>query len=237
MVREIVFDTETTGFNPEEGDKLVEIGAVELINHIPTGVVFHRYINPQREVPDEAFKVHGLSYDFLKDYPTFAEQVDEWIDFVGDAVLVAHNAKFDINFINYEQKELGKITYGFDRVVDTLEIARNLYPGARNSLDALCKRFNVDNSARTLHGALLDADLLAKVYLELLGGQEPTMLGGEPQKEVSGSQFIDESKIERKYREPRIFALSEEEEQAHKEFLTNELKEAVWLKTGEDSNG
>ena len=237
MVREIVFDTETTGFNPEEGDKLVEIGAVELINHIPTGVVFHRYINPQREVPDEAFKVHGLSYDFLKDYPTFAEQVDEWIDFVGDAVLVAHNAKFDINFINYEQKELGKITYGFDRVVDTLEIARNLYPGARNSLDALCKRFNVDNSARTLHGALLDADLLAKVYLELLGGQEPTMLGGEPQKEVSGSQFIDESKIERKYREPRIFALSEEEEQAHKEFLTNELKEAVWLKTGEENNG
>lgn len=237
MVREIVFDTETTGFNPEEGDKLVEIGAVELINHIPTGVVFHRYINPQREVPDEAFKVHGLSYDFLKDYPTFAEQVDEWIDFVGDAVLVAHNAKFDINFINYEQKELGKITYGFDRVVDTLEIARNLYPGARNSLDALCKRFNVDNSARALHGALLDADLLAKVYLELLGGQEPTMLGGEPQKEVSGSQFIDESKIERKYREPRIFALSEEEEQAHKEFLTNELKEAVWLKTGEENNG
>ena len=236
MVREVVFDTETTGFNPEEGDKLVEIGAVELINHIPTGVVFHRYINPQREVPDEAFKVHGLSYDFLKDYPTFAEQVDEWIDFVGDAVLVAHNAKFDINFINYEQKELGKITYGFDRVVDTLEIARNLYPGARNSLDALCKRFNVDNSARTLHGALLDADLLAKVYLELLGGQEPTMLGRESQKEAKSSQFIDESKIERKYREPRIFALSAEEEQAHLEFMKNNLTDAIWLKIEEDSN-
>lgn len=237
MVREVVFDTETTGFNPEEGDKLVEIGAVELINHIPTGVVFHRYINPQREVPEEAFKVHGLNYEFLKDYPTFEEQVDEWIDFVGDAVLVAHNAKFDINFINYQQKELGKITYGFDRVVDTLEIARNLFPGARNSLDALCKRFNVDNSARTLHGALLDADLLAKVYLELLGGQEPTMLGNEQKKQVQTTQFIDESQIERKYREPRIFALSEEEEQAHTEFLTNELKEAVWLKTGEENNG
>ena len=237
MVREVVFDTETTGFNPEEGDKLVEIGAVELINHIPTGVVFHRYINPQREVPEEAFKVHGLNYEFLKDYPTFEEQVDEWIDFVGDAVLVAHNAKFDINFINYQQKELSKITYGFDRVVDTLEIARNLFPGQRNSLDALCKRFNVDNSARTLHGALLDADLLAKVYLELLGGQEPTMLGNEQRKQAQTTQFVDESQIQRKYREPRVFALSEEEEKAHMEFLTNELKEAVWLKTGEESNG
>ena len=177
MVREIVFDTETTGMDPETGDKLVEIGAVELINHIPTGVTFHRYINPQREVPDDAFKVHGLSYDLLKEYPTFAEQVDEWIEFVGEAVLVSHNAPFDMKFINFEQKELGKITYGMERVIDTLEIARKLFPGARNSLDALCKRFNVDNSARTLHGALLDADLLAKVYLELLGGQEPTMLG------------------------------------------------------------
>ena len=118
MVREIVFDTETTGMSPENGDKLVEIGAVELINHIPTGVTFHRYINPQRDVPEDAFKVHGLSYDFLKDYPTFAEQVDEWIEFVGDGILVAHNAPFDMGFINYEQKELGKITYGMDRVIE-----------------------------------------------------------------------------------------------------------------------
>ena len=229
MVREIVFDTETTGMDPETGDKLVEIGAVELINHIPTGVTFHRYINPQREVPDDAFKIHGLSYDFLKNHPTFSELVDEWIEFVGDAVLVAHNAPFDMKFINFEQKELGKITYGMERVVDTLEIARKLFPGQRNSLDALCKRFNVDNSARTLHGALLDADLLAKVYLELLGGQEPTMLGNEPKKQVEMTQFIDDNKIERKYREPRVFALSEEEEQAHQKFLKNEITDAVWL--------
>lgn len=230
MVREIVFDTETTGMDPETGDKLVEIGAVELINHIPTGVTFHRYINPQREVPEEAFKVHGLSYDILKEYPTFAEQVDEWIEFVGDAILVAHNAPFDMKFINFEQKELGRITYGNERVIDTLEIARKLFPGQRNNLDALCKRFNIDNSARTLHGALLDADLLAKVYLELLGGQEPTMLGNEPKKQVQTVQFISDNKTERKYREPRIFSLSEEEEKAHIDFMEKNLKEAVWLK-------
>ena len=230
MVREIVFDTETTGMDPETGDKLVEIGAIELMNHIPTGVTFHRYINPQREVPDEAFKVHGLNYDFLKNHPIFADIVDEWIDFVGDAILVAHNAPFDMKFINFEQKELGRITYGNERVIDTLEIARKLFPGQRNNLDALCKRFNVDNSERTLHGALLDADLLAKVYLELLGGQEPTMLGNESKKQVQTTQFIDESKIERKYREPRVFALSEEEEKAHIEFMEKNLKEPVWLK-------
>ena len=230
MVREVVFDTETTGMNPETGDKLVEIGAVELINHIPTGVTFHRYINPQREVPEDAFKVHGLSYDKLKNYPTFAEQVDDWIEFVGDAILVAHNAPFDMKFINYEQKELGRITYGNERVIDTLEIARKLFPGARNNLDALCKRFNVDNSARTLHGALLDADLLAKVYLELLGGQEPTMLGGEQKKHVQTAQFIDESQIKRNYREPRVFALSEEEEKVHLAFMEKNLTDAVWLK-------
>ena len=234
MVREIVFDTETTGMDPETGDKLVEIGAVELINHLPTGVVFHRYINPQREVPEEAFKVHGLNYDFLKNHPTFAEIVDEWIDFVGDAVLVAHNASFDMKFINFEQKELGKVTYSNDRVIDTLEIARKLFPGARNNLDALCKRFNVDNSARTLHGALLDADLLAKVYLELLGGQEPTMLSGEQKKQVNTTQFIDESKIERTYREPRVFALSEDEEKEHLEFMEKNLNNAVWLLSNED---
>ena len=230
MVREIVFDTETTGMDPETGDKLVEIGAIELINHIPTGVTFHRYINPQREVPDDAFKVHGLNYEFLKDYPTFEEQVDEWIDFVGDAILVAHNAPFDMKFINFEQKELGRITYGNERVIDTLEIARKLFPGQRNNLDALCKRYNVDNSERTLHGALLDADLLAKVYLELLGGQEPTMLGNEPKNKNLSTQFNNENKIERKYREPRIFSLSEEEEKEHLEFMEKNLKEPVWLK-------
>ena len=176
MVREIVFDTETTGFDPEAGDKLVEIGAVELINHIPTGVTYHQYINPQREVPEEAFKVHGLSYDYLKQFPTFDKIVDEWLDFVGDATLVAHNASFDIKFVNYEQKQLNKLQFAWDRIVDTLEIAKMLFPGTRVNLDALCRRFNIDNTDRTLHGALLDAQLLAQVYLELLGGREPSLL-------------------------------------------------------------
>ena len=177
MVREIVFDTETTGFNAEEGERLVEIGAVELINHIPTGKTYHQYINPEKEVPEEAYKVHGLSYDFLKDFPTFDKVADDWLEFIGeDSVLVAHNAQFDINFVNYELKQLGKPTLAWDRVVDTLEIARSMFPGARNNLDALCKRFGVDNSSRTNHGALLDAELLAKVYLELMGGEEPTMV-------------------------------------------------------------
>ena len=182
-MREIVFDTETTGFDVENGDRLVEIGAIELVNHVPTGRTFHQYINPEREVPEEAFKVHGLSYEFLKDYPTFDKVADQWLEFVGDAVLVAHNAGFDFKFMNGQLKELGKPLHEWKNVIDTLEMARNMFPGSRCSLDALCKRFEIDNSHRTKHGALLDAELLADVYLELLGGREPTLLGGE-QKEV-----------------------------------------------------
>ena len=203
MVREIVFDTETTGFDPETGDKLVEIGAVELINHIPTGVTYHQYINPQREVPEEAFKVHGLSYDYLKQFPTFDKIVDEWIDFVGDATLVAHNAAFDMKFINYEQKQLDKIQYPWDRVVDTLEIAKVLFPGSRVNLDALCRRFNIDNADRTLHGALLDAQLLAQVYLELLGGREPSLLLDKKNSSVEKKNVAENvsivNNIQRKY--------------------------------------
>ena len=147
MLREIVFDTETTGFHPEEGDKLVEIGAVELLNHVPTGVQYHQYINPEREVPEDAFKVHGLSYDYLKDFPTFKDIAKEWLDFVGDAKLVAHNASFDMKFINFELKGLGYDELSWDRVVDTLEIARRLFPGSRVNLDALCRRFGVDNTS------------------------------------------------------------------------------------------
>ena len=231
-VREIVFDTETTGFNVNEGDRLVEIGAVELINHIPTGVTYHQYINPEREVPEDAFKVHGLSYDFLKDYPTFRQVADEWLEFVGDAVLVAHNASFDIGFLNGQLKELDKPLFTWDRVVDTLEIARNLFPGARVNLDALCRRYGIDNSERTLHGALLDADLLAKVYLELLGGQEPSMLKEE--KKVSrGTVFADSSAQKRVFREARSFPLSEEEKQLHLDFLANNIKEAIWTASAE----
>lgn len=228
MVREIVFDTETTGFNAEEGERLVEIGAVELINHMPTGKTYHQYINPEKEVPEDAYKVHGLSYEFLKDFPTFDKVADEWLEFVGDdSILVAHNAQFDINFVNYELKQLGKPTLPWDRVVDTLEIARNMFPGARNNLDALCKRFGVDNSSRTNHGALLDAELLAKVYLELLGGEEPTM--GLESKQETKKAATFESHENKTYREPRSFPPTEEELETHKTFLEKKLKDAVWL--------
>ena len=229
MAREIVFDTETTGFDADKGDRLVEIGAVELINHIPTGKVYHQYINPQREVPEDAFKVHGLSYDFLKDFPTFDQIVDEWLDFVGeDGILVAHNAKFDITFCNFEQKALNKREFTWDKVIDTLEIARNMFPGSRVNLDALCKRFNIDNSNRTKHGALLDAELLAEVYLQLIGGQEPAMMFDEKKKttqQTTEVQFGAEGKV----REARHFPLSEEEINIHNEFLQNKIKGAIWL--------
>ncbi len=228
MLREIVFDTETTGFNYDSGDRLIEIGAVELINHIPTGRIYHQYINPERDVPEEAVKVHGLTYDFLKNYPKLSEIAQDFIDFVGDdAILVAHNASFDINFINYEFKHKGFKTYSWDKVVDTLEIARSKFPGSRNNLDALCRRFNIDNSSRTKHGALLDAELLAEVYLELLGGAEPSMeLSSNIQKKVEKEDI----KIERNYKTSRNFVITDEENKNHEEFLSQKLKDALWLK-------
>ena len=226
MTREIVFDTETTGFEYAKGDRLVEIGAVELINHMPTGVTYHQYINPERDVPEEVVKVHGLTYDYLKDFPTFDKIAQEWIDFVGDATLVAHNASFDINFVNYELKQIGLPEYEWSRVIDTLEIARALFPGARCSLDALCKRFEVDNSSRTFHGALLDAQLLSEVYLELLGGKEPSfLLDSKKQKKET---MVIETATAKTVRPARVFALSEEEINNHNEFLANKIKVAIW---------
>jgi len=229
MLREIVFDTETTGLSPEGGDRLVEIGAVELINHLPTGRTYHQYINPGRDVPEEVVKVHGLTTEFLQNYPKVTEIAQDFINFVGDdGILVAHNASFDINFINYEFKHHGFQTYSWDRVVDTLEIARNKFPGARNNLDALCRRFNIDNSARTKHGALLDAELLAEVYLELLGGAEPSMSLSPQQETVKESASVTDAP--KTYREARNFALTAEEQQAHEEFLQQKITDAVWLK-------
>jgi DNA polymerase-3 subunit epsilon len=227
-VREIVFDTETTGLNPETGDKLVEIGAVELINHVPTGKTYHQYINPEREVPEEVVKVHGLTTEYLKDFPPFAEVAQDFIDFVGDdGVLVAHNASFDIKFVNYELKHLGYAGYEWDRVIDTLEIAKSKFPGQRNNLDALCRRFNIDNSARTVHGALLDAQLLSEVYLELLGGAEPTMDLATQKKEEKTPVIIHE--VKRVYHEPRHFSFTEEEASAHRNFLETSIKNPIWL--------
>lgn len=226
MTREVVFDTETTGFDYAKGDRLVEIGAVELINHIPTGVTYHQYINPEREVPEEVVKVHGLTYEFLKDFPTFDKVAKEWLDFVGDAVLVAHNASFDMNFVNYELKQIGLPEMGWDKCVDTLEIARLLFPGARCSLDALCKRFEIDNSSRTFHGALLDAQLLAEVYLELLGGKEPSLLLDAKKEKKQAAAVIDTGA--KSYREPRLFPVSKEELARHNEFLEAKIKDALW---------
>lgn len=227
MLREIVFDTETTGFDPHQGDKLVEIGAIELINHIPTGKTYHQYINPLREVPEEAFKIHGLSTEFLQNYPRFSEIAKDFLNFVGDdGILVAHNASFDMNFVNYELKHNGFDTLINHEVVDTLEIAKSKFPGARNNLDALCKRFNVDNSKRTKHGALLDAELLAEVYLELLGGAEPSMDLSSENKEVKNKE--EQNIFEKKYLKPRNFNLTDDEQKTHEEFLKNKITNAIW---------
>ena len=172
-MREIILDTETTGLDPKSGDRLVEIGCVELDNHLPTGRTYHQYVNPERDMPDEAFRVHGLSVAFLAKHPVFADIADAFLEFIGDADLVIHNASFDLGFINAELQRLGRASVENRRAIDTVQIARGKYPGAQASLDALCRRFEIDLSARTKHGALLDAELLADVYLELVGGRSP----------------------------------------------------------------
>ena len=171
MTREFVIDTETTGLNPLTGDRVVEIGGVELFNHIPTGRHFHKYINPQRQMAADAFSVHGLSDEFLRDKPLFGEIADEMLDFFGDATLIAHNAPFDVSFLNFELEKAGRPSLG-NTIIDTVAVARDKHPGARISLDALCKHYGIDNSRRTLHGALLDSEILADVYLELIGGRQ-----------------------------------------------------------------
>ena len=171
MKREIVLDTETTGLNPLAGDRIVEIGCIELVNHIPTGRHFHRYINPERSMPEDAFKVHGLSDNFLSDKPKYAEIIADFVDFIGDGTLIIHNAAFDIGFLNAEHTRLSHPVLS-NEVIDTVMLARQVHPGARVSLDALCKHYGIDNSKRTLHGALLDSEILADVYLELIGGRQ-----------------------------------------------------------------
>lgn len=172
-MREIVLDTETTGLDPEAGDRIVEIGAVELAGHMPTGRTYHQYINPERAMPQEAFDVHGLGDAFLADKPKFAEIGQAFLDFLGDARLVIHNASFDMKFLNAELRWMNLPRIAEDRAIDTLMIARQRFPGSPASLDALCRRFGIDNGARTLHGALLDSEILAEVYLELIGGRQP----------------------------------------------------------------
>ncbi len=175
MIREIILDTETTGISPAEGHRIVEIGAIELLNHLPSGKVFHFYINPEREMPKEAEAIHGLSSAFLKDKPLFKSIVADFVNFIEDSVLVIHNASFDVSFLNAELSYLEQPLINMGRVVDTLALARRKHPMASNSLDALCRRYGVDNTKRTKHGALLDAELLADVYIELLGGRQTAL--------------------------------------------------------------
>jgi len=175
-MREIVLDTETTGLDPYQGHRVVEIGCIELLNRIPSGQTFHRYVNPEREIPPEAVAVHGLSRDFLKDKPLFADVVDDLIAFVGDAPLVAHNAAFDLTFLNAELERAGRLGLARERMIDTLLLARRKHPGSPNRLDDLCARYGIDNSKRVKHGALLDAEILADVYLELIEGRQAQLI-------------------------------------------------------------
>ena len=223
-MRKIVLDTETTGLDPKSGDRLVEIGCVELDNHLPTGRTYHQYVNPERNMPDEAFRVHGLSEAFLAKYPVFADIADAFLEFIGDADLVIHNASFDLGFINVELQRLGRASVENRRAIDTVQIARGKYPGAQASLDALCRRFEIDLSARTKHGALLDAELLADVYLELVGGRQP---GFElaSQRRRSASQTLETR--EKPARPARPHAPSEAESTAHQAFL-EKITDPIW---------
>lgn len=230
MSREIVLDTETTGFNPYSGDRLVEIGCLELINTLPTGNIFHAYINPQRDMPQASFEVHGLSEEFLKDKPLFKDVHGAFLDFIQDSPLVIHNAAFDMKFLNAELGWIGVEPIPFERAIDTLLIARRKFPGSPATLDALCKRFEVDNSRREKHGALLDAELLAEVYLELIGGRQRNLL--------EQMVRLDENKTSEKVNvgfkpvsnwPQRSFPLTDAEKERHKTFLETDLTDPIWI--------
>ena len=223
-MREIVLDTETTGFDPETGDRIVEIGAVELLNHVPTGRTYHQYINPERAMPQEAFEVHGLGDDFLRDKPCFRDCCHAFVEFVDGAMLVIHNAAFDMRFLNAELGWVRLPLLALDRAVDTVVMARKKFPGAPASLDALCRRFGIDNSARTLHGALLDAEILAEVYLELIGGRQPDF-GLDPVTRGT-SQAAEWRPRPRPY--PLDPRLTEEEAAAHAALVAQLGDGALW---------
>lgn len=224
-MREIVFDTETTGLSYSAGHRLVEIGCVELINRVPTGRHFHRYLNPDRDMPVEAFAVHGLSEAFLADKPRFHEICDELIEFLGDCPLIAHNAMFDLGFMNGELSACGRALLPVDRIVDTLQIARAKHPGAKHTLDALCVRYGVDLSARELHGALLDAQLLAQVFIELTGGRQIAL--GLAVGETTGPDRITVASAKSNIRPARIFTPSAEELARHSAFMAG-FEDPVW---------
>lgn len=226
-MREIVLDTETTGFEPGEGDRIVEIGAVELLNHVPTGRSYHQYINPERAMPAAAFQVHGLGDDFLRDKPKFAQIAAAFLEFIGaDSRLVIHNAAFDMKFLNAELGWAGHPTMPMDRAIDTVAMARRRFPGSPASLDALCRRFGIDNSAREKHGALLDSELLAEVYLELIGGRQPDFaLSVSPETEGPTATENWRPQPRPAPLPPRMTAA---EAEAHAAFVAKLGEDAIW---------
>ena len=228
-MREIVLDTETTGLDPNAGDRIVEIGAVELNGHVPTGRTFHEYINPERTMSEGAFAVHGLGDDFLRTKPVFRKVALAFLDFLGDAKLIIHNAAFDMKFINAELVWAGLAALPVDRAVDTLEIARRKFPGSPASLDALCRRFSIDNSARTLHGALLDSEILAEIYLELIGGRQPDF-GLISVERTSAQDAATGGLAKRSRPEPLPARLSDAERDAHRAFVEAMGNEAIWAR-------
>ena len=225
-MREIVLDTETTGLDPLRGDRLVEVGCIELFNRMPTGQSFHRYMNPERDMPAEAFAVHGLSTEFLASKPLFVEVVEEFLAFIGDAPLVIHNASFDISFINAELDRIKRVAIPRDRLVDTLLLARRKHPGVSNRLDYLCSRYAIDNSRRTKHGALLDAELLAEVYIDLIGARQSQL--------ILAAEAIDirlgaGGETARRQRETPLAArVSEEDRAAHRTFVATLGEKPIW---------
>lgn len=231
-MREICLDTETTGLDPKDGHKIIEIACFELINRVKTGKVFHSFVNPLREVPHDAFRIHGISTEFLKDKPTFDLIADKFLDFIGDDVLVIHNASFDIKFLNFELNILRKKTLEMSRVVDSLMLARKKFPGGQNSLDALCKRFNLDLSKREKHGAMIDTELLCDVYIELMGGaQEGFGFDNIKKNEASkNNEIIDlvVPKNNKKIIADRNFVVSDAELKEHQEFIKINFKTTFW---------
>ena len=222
-MREVVLDTETTGLEPSAGHRIVEVGAVELVNHIPSGRRFQRYLDPERDMPEGAERVHGLTRDFLAMHSRFAEEADAILEFIGDAKLVMHNAPFDLGFLNAELERIGKAPIPPERTVDTLVIARRKFPGAPASLDALCKRFGIDRSQREKHGALLDAELLTDVYLELTGGRQPALGLQQAVRPLNAGRAPRAARV----RPPRPHAPTEAEAEAHAAFVAT-LKNPIW---------
>lgn len=235
MNREIVLDTETTGLSPAMGDRLVEIGCVELINHIPSGRHYHVYINPQRSMPEEAFRVHGLSEEFLADKPLFGAVTADFLAFIGDATLIIHNAAFDIGFLNAELERAGHRPL-INPVIDTVMLARDKHPGARVSLDALCKHYGIDNSRRTLHGALLDSEILAEVYLELIGGKQVS-LALIAETRISGADAIATRVIAARRPVPLPSRLLADEFAAHERLVATLGPDAIWARYAADAAG